>query len=499
MPYFEAPTDAVQWLRSLGVQGLSTDTRRLQANDAFVAWPGVATDPRRFVVPALEMGARACIAEREGAEAYPWDTERVGLLGGLKAASGTLAADFYGNPSGELQVLAVTGTNGKTSTAWWLAQALGRVESPAGVPCGVVGTLGVGVPPALLETGFTTPDPVLLQKTLRGFVEQGLRACAMEASSIGIQEMRLSGTAIHTAIFTNWTQDHLDYHGSMDAYWAAKRALFDWPGLKAAVLNVDDEKGAELAEELDGSDLDVWTVGIQREARIMARRVTYTAQGAVFDVVEAGQSVRLQSHVMGGYNVSNVLGVIAAMRSLGISLEQAIQACEELAPVPGRMECLGGNLAPLVVVDYAHTPDALAQALGALQPVARERAGRLWCVFGCGGDRDASKRPLMGAVAASHADRVVVTSDNPRSEKPEAILAHILIGMVQSAHVEVQVDRAVAIAEAVDQADAQDVILIAGKGHETTQEIAGVKTPFSDVAHARAGLERRSRPVELTL
>ena len=506
MPAFHTPAHAVQWLRSLGVQGLSTDTRELEAADAFIAWPGLATDPRRFVEPALAQGAVACLVEQAGAHAFAWDAGRVGLVEGLKAAAGPLAAEFYGQPSDELSVIAVTGTNGKTSTAWWLAQALGRLsrdvegnESPAAAAwaCGVIGTLGVGVPPALSATGFTTPDPVMLQKTLRKFVAQGLRACAVEASSIGIEEMRLTGTAIHTAIFTNWTQDHLDYHGSMAAYWAAKRALFDWPGLRAAVVNLDDAKGVELAAELVGAPLDLWTVGIQREARVMARAVTHSAMGLAFDVVEAGQSVRLQSQAVGSYNVSNLLGVVAAMRALGIDLAAAVRACEELLPVPGRMECVGGVAEPLVVVDYAHTPDALAQALGALQPIARERGGQLWCVFGCGGDRDATKRPLMGAVAAAHADRAVVTSDNPRSEKPESIVAQILLGMVECPRVEVQVDRALAVADTIGKAAVADVILLAGKGHEATQETAGVKLPFSDLAHARAGLERRARRLEV--
>jgi len=506
MPTFQTPAHAVQWLRSLGVQGLSTDSRQLQPTDAFVAWPGLATDPRRFVESALAQGAVACLAEQSGADAFAWDADRVGLVQGLKAAAGPLAAEFYGDPSGELAVMAITGTNGKTSTAWWLAQALGRLardgENDSALasawPCGVIGTLGVGVPPALSVTGFTTPDPVMLQKTLRKFVAQGLRACAVEASSIGIEEMRLTGTAIHTAIFTNWTQDHLDYHGSMAAYWAAKRALFDWPGLRAAVVNMDDDKGVALASELAGTPLDLWTVGIHREARVMARAVTHSAQGVAFDVVEAGQTVRLQSQALGSYNVSNLLGVVAAMRALGIDLAAAVQACEQLQPVPGRMECVGGVAEPLVVVDYAHTPDALAQALSALQPVARSRGGRLWCVFGCGGDRDASKRPLMGAVAAANADHVVVTSDNPRSEKPESVVAQILLGLVECPHVEVQVDRALAIADALRQAAAADVILLAGKGHEATQETAGIKLPFSDLAHARAGLATRARLLEVT-
>ena len=488
MADFTTPEQAVAWLRACGVQGLTTDSREAGPSDAFIAWPGAATDPRRFVTAALEQGAAACLVEQAGAGAYAWASDRVGAYASLKAGSGPIAAEFYGMPSRELAVMAVTGTNGKTSTAWWLAQALGQVQGAQAMPCGVIGTLGVGQPPQVKATGFTTPDPVLLQKTLRTFVRQGLKACAMEASSIGIEELRMAGTVIHTAIFTNFTQDHLDYHGSMAAYWAAKRSLFAWDGLRAAVVNVDDAQGGELAAELLSTPLDVWTVAVQKNARLTARSVTHGAQGLAFDVVEAGHAVRLQSQVIGSYNVSNLLGVIAAMRTVGIDLASAVQACAALLPVPGRMECVGGDAAPMVAVDYAHTPDALEHALRALQPVARARGGRLWCVFGCGGDRDASKRPLMGAVAAAQADQVVVTSDNPRSEKPESIVAQILLGMVECPHVAVQVDRALAIQDAIRNAHANDVILLAGKGHEETQEIAGVKTPFSDVVQARAAL-----------
>ncbi|WP_138512234.1 UDP-N-acetylmuramoyl-L-alanyl-D-glutamate--2,6-diaminopimelate ligase [Rhodoferax bucti] len=496
MAEFTTPEHAVAWLRACGVQGLTTDSREAGQTDAFIAWPGAATDPRRFVASALEHGAPACLVEQAGAEAYAWASERVGAYANLKAGSGPIAAEFYGMPSRELAVMAVTGTNGKTSTAWWLAQALSQVQGARALPCGVIGTLGVGQPPQLKATGFTTPDPVLLQKTLRAFVSQGLKACAMEASSIGIEELRMTGTAIHTAIFTNFTQDHLDYHGSMTAYWDAKRTLFAWQGLRAAVVNVDDDKGAELAAELQAGPLDVWTVSVRKDARLTARHVTHAAQGLAFEVVEAGHAVRLQSHVIGSYNVSNLLGVIAAMRTVGIDLASAVQACADLLPVPGRMECVGGQDAPLVAVDYAHTPDALEHALRALQPVARARGGRLWCVFGCGGDRDASKRPLMGAVAAAQADRVVVTSDNPRSEKPEAIVAQILLGTVECPHVAVQVDRALAIRNAIGNAEAQDVVLLAGKGHEETQEIAGTKTPFSDKAQAVAALALRGSAQE---
>jgi UDP-N-acetylmuramoyl-L-alanyl-D-glutamate--2,6-diaminopimelate ligase len=416
---------------------------------------------------------------------------------GLKGNTGLIASEFLGTPSADLSVVAVTGTNGKTSTVWWLAQALSALPGAQALPCGMVGTLGVGRPPInVISTGMTTPDPVLLQRTLHQFVTEGLKACAMEASSIGIEEHRLDGTRIRVAVFTNFTQDHLDYHGSMAAYWDSKRKLFAWPGLECAVINVDDAQGAQLAQVLGaGGQLDVWTVSCKQAARLQARAIGYEPNGLCFEVVEGGEAHTLQTCMIGTYNVSNLLGVIASMRSLGVPLHAAVQACSELHPVPGRMECLGGVGEPMVVVDYAHTPDALGQALSALRPLAAQRGGRLWCVFGCGGDRDPSKRPLMGAIASQKADQVVVTSDNPRGEKPEAILAQILLGLVQSKAVTVQTDRALAIADAIGRAEPQDVVLLAGKGHEATQEIAGVKHAFLDRDHAQRALQSRVFPV----
>jgi UDP-N-acetylmuramoyl-L-alanyl-D-glutamate--2,6-diaminopimelate ligase len=449
----------------------------------------------------------------------------------LKAATGAIAAHFYDHPSAALSLVAVTGTNGKTSTAWWLAQALTALPAAWAQRCGVIGTLGVGRIAAsgaqatdLVPTGLTTPDPVLLQHTLRDWVQGGAQAgvgagassgagactssgvcsgvevCAIEASSIGLAEHRLDGCQIRVAVFTNFTQDHLDYHGSMQAYWQAKQALFAWPGLQAAVVNVDDAQGAELAARLvhTASDrgMDVWTVSCQAPARLWARGLRYVEAGMVFDVVEADQVHTLHTQVIGAYNVANLLGVLAAMRSLGVPLAQAVAACSRLAPVPGRMDLVTQPGQPLVAVDYAHTPDALHQALLALRPMAQARGGQLWCVFGCGGDRDASKRPLMGAAAVQWADRVVVTSDNPRHEKPQDIIAQILLGaravVAQSAQPEVQPDRAHAIAQCIANAGPHDVILLAGKGHEATQDTAGEKTPFSDRAHAWQALQLRS-------
>jgi UDP-N-acetylmuramoyl-L-alanyl-D-glutamate--2,6-diaminopimelate ligase len=378
----------------------------------------------------------------------------------------------------------VTGTNGKTSTAWWLAQALSQL----GQHCAVVGTLGIGEPGALVFNGLTTPDPVLFQEQLRCLVDEGFVACAVEASSIGLEERRLDATQVHTAIFTNFTQDHLDYHGSMAAYWAAKEQLFYWPGLQAAVVNIDDAHGAELADVLGTEKLDVWTVSCTGSARIAARSIQYGVDALSFEVVEGETVCQVTAPIVGDFNVSNLLGVIASLRSLGLPLKDIAAVCTSISPVPGRMETLIAEAAPLVVIDYAHTPDALEKTLQALKPQAQSRGGKLWCLFGCGGDRDTSKRALMGAVASRHADYTVLTSDNPRTEKTGDIIAQILVGMPASAAVLQQPDRALAIAAALQQAQPQDVVLIAGKGHENYQDIQGVRRPFSDREQAELAL-----------
>ena len=495
----QTPVQAAQWLQGRVRGTLQTDSRQVGAGDGFIAWPGAARDARQFVPGALAQGALACLVERDGVEPYGFVDDRVASYTGLKAASGPIAAAYYEQPSQQIDVLAVTGTNGKTSTSWWLAQALQALSPP--LPCGLIGTLGVGRVPApgapedtsIVSTGLTTPDPVLLQQTLRRFADEGLVACAIEASSIGIAERRLDGTHIRTAIFTNFTQDHLDYHGSMAAYWLAKAELFDWPGLRAAVINLDDPKGVELAATLSARALDVWTVSLRREAgaRLSAQDIRMGSQGVHFTVCEGGERITLATQALGDYNVSNLLGVIATLRTLGVSLAAAVEACRVLRPVPGRMEFQGGDGLPLAVVDYAHTPDALAQVLQALRPLAEQRGGRLWCVFGCGGDRDPHKRPLMGAAAARHADRVVLTNDNPRSEAPEAIVAQIRPGLAGLGATEIVLDRAQAITGALRQAAANDVVLVAGKGHEDYQETAGVRQPFSDRQQVGLALQAR--------
>ncbi|MEI8169944.1 MAG: bifunctional UDP-N-acetylmuramoyl-L-alanyl-D-glutamate--2,6-diaminopimelate ligase MurE/UDP-N-acetylmuramoyl-tripeptide--D-alanyl-D-alanine ligase MurF [Rhodoferax sp.] len=479
------PSTAADWLHNHVTGALRTDSRQVQPGDGFIAWPGAATDARLHVASALASGAVACLVELDGAEPFEFNDARVAGFAHLKAGSGPIAAAYYGFPVAQLDVLAVTGTNGKTSTAWWLAQALSNLKQAALIPCGLVGTLGVGVVPDLVTTGMTTPDPVLLQQTFRHFVDTGITACAIEVSSIGLEEHRMDGTPIRTAIFTNLTQDHLDYHGSMEAYWLSKARLFQWPGLQAAVINIDDPQGAALALEVCGSVADLWTVSCIGPARLQAQEIGYNAQGLRYTVVEGDARHVLQTQMIGTYNVSNLLGVIAAMRSIGVPLAAAIDACSRLTPVPGRMECLGAPGQPLVAVDYAHTPDALGKALEALRSLAEQRGGKLWCVFGCGGDRDTVKRPLMGAVAGRFADEVVVTSDNPRSENPDVIIAQILLGLKGCHNVMVEPDRALAIAQTLSRAAANDVLLIAGKGHEDYQEIAGQRFPFSDLIQVR--------------
>lgn len=492
MERLETPGQAAQWLHQRVSGALHTDSRKVGPGDGFIAWPGTATDARAYVADVLAAGAQACLVESEGVDAFGFVDDRVAAYSHLKAATAPIAAAYFEHPARQLDVLAVTGTNGKTSTAWWLAQALANL----GRPCGLVGTLGMGQPGAMIFNGMTTPDPVLLQDQLRRWADQGFSACAMEASSIGIEEHRLDATEIRVAIFTNFTQDHLDYHHSMEAYWEAKARLFGWSGLQAAVINIDDVHGAGLAASMKATELDVWTVSCLAPARLQAQAIHHGLEAMAFDVVEGEERYRLSTALVGQYNVSNLLGVMAALRALALPLKDVVEACSRLMPVPGRMDTIALPGRPLVVIDYAHTPDALEKVLRALRPLATGRSGKLWCVFGCGGDRDAGKRPLMADSAQKGADRIVVTTDNPRSESPESIISQITKGFSTRADVHVQADRARAIAHAVSQAQAGDVILIAGKGHESYQETAGVRVPFSDKLQAQAALDQvANRPM----
>jgi len=345
-----------------------------------------------------------------------------------------------------------------------------------------------------VEGKNTTPDPIVLQRLLADYLRRGARNVAMEVSSHGLDQGRVAGIRYDVAVFTNLTRDHLDYHGTMEAYAEAKYRLFSARGLKQAVINVDDPTGAAFAQRLAGSGLDLVTFGTGRNARLRAAQVNLSEAGARFRVEGDYGSAEVRAGVLGAFNVSNLLAVLGALVAQGIAFADAVRAVDALQPVPGRLERVGGGERPLVVVDYAHTPDALEKALAALRPTVA--AGhRLVCVFGCGGDRDPGKRPLMGAAAARLADHVIVTSDNPRSEDPHAIIGQILDGTERphgsrSAGREIEAieDRQVAIFSAVHHARAGDVVLLAGKGHETYQEIAGVRHPFNDREVAGAAL-----------
>ena len=493
---------AAEWLAARISGRLRTDHRQVQPGDAFLAWPGYAHDARRFVGAALQSGAAACLVDDHHLASFGFDDARIAAVSRLKDLCGPIAHQVLGRPSEQLKLIATTGTNGKTSTAWWTAQALTFL----GRRCALIGTLGIGELDAdgdgpgasavakLQPSGMTTPDPVRLQQALHDFAARGVEACAIEASSIGLQERRLDGTHIEVALFTNLTLDHLDYHQDMAAYWLAKRSLFDFPGLKAAVLNIDDPHGAELAARLRGKPLDLWTCSTHGPARLSAQGLHHDDGGLAFELREGDQVLPLRSALIGAFNADNLLLVLGALRAMDVPLPDAVRAAERLGPVPGRMQRVRIDAPglPEVVVDYAHSPDALDKVLQTLQPVARARGGRLWCVFGCGGNRDAAKRPLMGAIATLRADQVVLTSDNPRDEAPQHILAQILAGITGHDEVHVIEDRREAIAHALAEAAPADVVLLAGKGHEDTQDIAGVKRPLSDLHEAREGLMRRA-------
>jgi UDP-N-acetylmuramoyl-L-alanyl-D-glutamate--2,6-diaminopimelate ligase len=459
--------------------GLAVDSRRVAPGDVFVAMPGHHVDGRTYAVDAVRRGAAAVLYE--AGEPPMLDVPAIPVTG-LAVLAGEIAHLVYERPSERLWMAGVTGTNGKTSVSQWIAQAMCLLDRK----CGVIGTLGGGFPGQLIESVNTTPDAVSVHRALAGFADEGAVACAMEVSSIGIEEGRVNGVHFDVASFTNLTRDHLEYHGSMEVYGAAKEKLFGWPGLGTAVINLDDPFGAQLAARLAGR---VPTIGYTLENREGGDRVL-----AARDIVMSGATlsftvdgVRFEAPVVGRFNISNLLGVIGALLAGDETLADIAAVLHRIEPPPGRMQAVGGHGRPLVVVDYAHTPDALEKALGTLRDTAAARCGKLVCIFGCGGDRDPGKRPLMGAMAERLADRVLVTSDNPRSEDPLAIIEAIASGMKHRPAIEP--DREAAIRCALAEAAADDVVLLAGKGHEPYQEIAGVRRPFSDLALAREALE----------
>ena len=471
-------------LAQLGVPlaDLTADSRAVKMGSIFAAFPGTVLDGRDYIAEAIARGAAAVLYERGGFSWNDaWDVPNLGI-DNLRGRISEIAGHVHGNPSDSLWVVGVTGTNGKTSVSQWIAAACDALGRRAAV----VGTLGNGMVGERVEGKNTTPDPIVLQRSLAEYLRRGARVVAMEVSSHGLDQGRVSGIKYDCAVFTNLTRDHLDYHGTMESYAEAKYRLFSARGLRHAVINVDDACGVEFAGKLAGGTIDVITYGTQSAARVRASNVRLSDSGVQFHVTSEWGSADVSSQVLGAFNVSNLLAVLGTLVASGIAFETAVDAVGALQPVPGRLERIGGGELPLVVIDYAHTPDALEKALQALRPAVRA-PHRLVCVFGCGGDRDPGKRPLMAQAAARLADHVVVTSDNPRTEDPHAIIAQILAGIPQ-AKAEAVEDRQVAIFSAIHHARPGDVVLLAGKGHETYQEIAGVRHPFSDREVASAAL-----------
>lgn len=491
--------DALAWLRThvAPTADLHADTRSLKAGDVFVAYAVEGADNRPHIDNAIERGAAAVLYQPEGFAGQP-DVATSLAVPQLDVLAGEIASGWYGDPSDAMLAVGVTGTNGKTSCSQWIASALTAV----GQKCAIVGTLGSGFPGELVHTGFTTPDAAQLQRSLARLRAEGAQAVAMEVSSHALHQGRVNGTSFDVAVFMNLTQDHLDYHRTFEAYEAAKARLFAWRGLRAAVINADDAAGRRLLAATRGHARTIaYGVDISAadapvaDAWLRASNVRATATGTAFHLTTSDWGdAEVEVQTLGLFNVSNLLGVLGALLAANVPFVAALNELAKLQPVNGRMERLGGRVdhdEPLVVIDYAHTPDALEKTLEALRPIAAARGGELVCMFGCGGDRDATKRPLMGAIAERLADQVVVTSDNPRSEAPAAIIDQIVGGMREPAKARRIEDRASAILQAVRGAASEDVVVLAGKGHEATQEIMGKKRAFSDQDHARLALAAR--------
>ncbi|SET11736.1 UDP-N-acetylmuramoylalanyl-D-glutamate--2,6-diaminopimelate ligase [Nitrosospira multiformis] len=491
-------------LDRLGVrmEHLAVDSRAVKPGDTFLAYRGEKTDGRKFIPQAIERGARAVVWERDGFAWDPqWKTPNL-PVSDLKSEAGFIADYLYDHPSQKLWLIGVTGTNGKTSCSHWIVQAMAALDRKAAV----IGTLGAGFPGEMEFSANTTPDSVLLQAKIANFLRRGAECVAMEVSSHGIVQGRINGATFAVAMLTNLSRDHLDYHGTMEVYAAAKARLFHWSGLKYAVLNLDDVFGVQLLHDLEGTGIGMIGYGFTDTAsahpnpdsfrRVWGRNLRASLAGLEFDIEFEAECLKFKTEVLGSFNASNLLGVLATLLASGIAFPEAVRALQKVQPVAGRMQQIGGEGdEPLIVVDYAHTPDAMEKVLTTLREALdtgfpdgkpETGSGRLVCVFGCGGERDQGKRPLMGEVATRLADEAIITSDNPRSEDPDSIIRDIAVGA--AANHRIEKDRAGAIHRAIQGAHKGDVILIAGKGHETWQEAGGKKFPFSDAEVARRAL-----------
>ena len=454
----------------LEITDLTLDSRAVRTGAAFVAVPGAREHGLKYAREALQRGAAIVLYEPAVGSGEPPQPSLA--VPNFKARLGVLAHAFY-QADAEPTLVGVTGTNGKTTVAYLLAQVLSQPHRP----CGYVGTLGYGVPPAITAHGLTTPDTLTLHREL---AELGAPRVALEVSSHALKQNRIAGLTFHTAVFTNLTRDHLDEHGDLASYGDAKRKLFVTPNLKYAVLNIDDPFAATITADLAPGCTMIRTSLHSSAVELWARLKRTDLSGLELDIAGQFGAGRLTSKLIGAFNAENLLSALGALVAQGLSLSAACAALGAAKPAPGRMEVLGGPPdAPWVVIDYAHTPDALQRVLTTLEAVV---VGEIWCVFGCGGDRDRGKRPMMGAVATDLADRIVLTDDNPRSEDPAAIVREIRLGIGDHPRVSVIHDRRTALQTALERARPGDVVLVAGKGHEAEQFVGSERRTFSDRA-----------------
>jgi UDP-N-acetylmuramoyl-L-alanyl-D-glutamate--2,6-diaminopimelate ligase len=485
--------DPVPLAVNIVATGIQMDSRLLQKGDLFLACFGNNHDAREYINEAVEMGVAAVLAESGG----EWQGVRiiqdvaVIAIDNLSAKLGEIAARFYSHPSRRLSVIGITGTNGKTSCSQFIAQAL----ASSGFSCGTMGTLGYGVYGKLKETQLTTPDSVFTQMALAEMAQDGIDPVVMEVSSVGLHQRRVKAVKFDTAIFTNLTRDHLDYHESMDDYGDNKKKLFTTKGLSRAIINLDDPYALSVINAIAPS-VDVCTYSLKNSAAtVYAESLSLTQKGFEARIVTPIGAGTVKGKLFGYFNVSNLMAVITTLinylpKKKAIDIEQLCELVSGLSPVDGRMEIISDFEEITAVVDYAHTPEGLRSALKGLRD---HFSGNIWCVFGCGGNRDKGKRPIMGEIAEAFADRLIIADDNPRNEEGDDIVQHILSGMSKPEQALIERDREKAIAYAIANAEPGDVVMVAGKGHETYQDVGGSRLIFSDANQVRLALQAREK------
>ena len=458
---------------------ISNDSRHVKKNSIFLAYPGIHTDGRKYIAEALKKGAKAIVYEKKNFTwQQSWDASHYGI-NDLKNNEGEIAHIFFKKPSKELLTIGITGTNGKTTCAYWISE----IQNLLGKKTGLIGTLGYGYK-KLKPHVYTTPDAIFNHRILKEFKTEKIKSVVMEVSSHALSQGRVNGILFDVAVFTNLSRDHLDYHLNFKNYFDAKKKLFHFPSLKVAVINIDDAYGKKLKLSLVQNKTKVITYGI-KNGDIRASHIEYSLSSTTFQLITKKETYKVKAPIVGEFNVYNLLAVISGLVGSGLPIQKVIKQVSYISQVPGRMERLGTKLTPQVFIDYAHTPDALKKALRTLKD---QTEGKLVCVFGCGGDRDKGKRKEMAEAASDLADTNFITSDNPRSESPKKIISEISRSM--SGAYKIEIDRHKAIFKAIEQAKKQDIILIAGKGHETYQEINGVRYPFSDKKYVKKALKK---------